>query len=232
MIKASWIIELFYQSKVYFQELKKGFKKWGLSVSGDSISWGFSVGITPEAAASIKKGRVCRFIKPQWKEAFKYIFKSLIWTSWSPSKRWALRDIFIIFYYCLVASSLSAHKMIKGLGEESDSSYGFLRAGPGCGSDGVPWGGSQHPAAADGSGLLHFHSEGGATAWLVLVRLSWSSEPVSALSEGKHIIIPSFFSWSFVLEAKWLNLSSFFIVFPGVSTLARVVRPIRRASAQ
>lgn len=61
--------------------------------------------------------------------------------------------------------------------------------GPKCRPHGVPWGGSEHPTAANGTGLLCVHSQGRTTAWLVLVCLPSGPEPVSTLPQGTGTLL-------------------------------------------
>lgn len=64
----------------------------------------------------------------------------------------------------------------------------FCLTGPECRPNGVPRGGSEHPAAADGARLLCLHSEGWTTARLVLVGLPSSPEPVPTLPQGTQAL--------------------------------------------
>lgn len=76
------------------------------------------------------------------------------------------------------------------------SSVLCFMTGPECRSYGVPRGGSKHPAAANGFGLLCLHSQDGTIARLVLVSLSSGPEPVSSLPKGAQsfsIIFKLFF---------------------------------------
>ena len=112
------------------------------------------------------------------------------------------------------------------------SSVLCLLTGPECRSYGVPRGGSEHPAAADGSGLLCLHSQDGTIARLVLVSLSSGPEPVPSLPKGAQS-----FNIIFKLNGFFWPPSepSHFLCFPptlGFSAPARVLCPIRRAPPQ